>query len=166
MRYSVMFAYSLGAVLLYGCATSQSSAPVSQLKATVKSPCSGLSGDELDEKTFMQSVTSVKPLVEYYKPNQKVKFRRTTGIELYHPAQKGLTRQYLNRKIQCYIAQNAEEASEKTIFEPGVSVQVFGTTYGFHIMVRGTSRDHAQQLIQLAEAHLKSEPSAQLTSAP
>jgi hypothetical protein len=118
--------------------------------------CMGISEDDRDVSPFShrEDIESVGPLVER---EGKQNVERTVGTIVTFRAVPGMTREWLQRAVDCHVARNAAlgNADEDMAYCPlvpkGVTAQVSSTGSGFAVAIRAPDSDTAKQVVARAE---------------
>jgi hypothetical protein len=126
------------------------------LKDAEARACMGISEADRDVSPFAhrEDIESVGPLVER---EGKRNVERTVGTVVTFRAVPGMTREWLQRAVDCHLARNAAlgNAGEGMAYCPlvpkGVTAQVSSTGSGFAVAIRAPDPDTAKQVVARAE---------------
>jgi hypothetical protein len=127
-----------------------------ELLSAEANACEGIAEADRDISPFAhrEDIERVEPLVER---EGKQNVERTVGSVVTFRAVPGLTREWLQRAVDCHLARNAalgnsdEEMTSCPLVPKGVTAQVSSTGSGFAVAIRAPDTTTAKQVIARAE---------------
>lgn len=134
-------------------------AAAASLQAAEDRACVGLSEDERDASPFehRSDIVSVTELTEEVHLGHQVS-HRVVGATIGFRGVRGLTREWLERLIECHLARNAAlghdvpEMAECPLVPRGVTAHVSSTDAGFAVEVRADSDEGAAEVLRRARS--------------